>query len=147
MRYRRVRGDVILVYKVLRDGNQSIRDLFMINESRTRGHNFKLYIPLVKTAICKHFFSIGVINNWSSLPQEVVNAVSLDSFKSKLDTDWEDEYMYFNKKNYRINRKLYKQLVYSSLLILAVAALFPFSLSLSLSLSLYTISLTKDILQ
>ena len=68
MRYRRVRGDVILVYKVLRDGNQSVRDLCMINESRKRGHNFKLYIPLVKTTICKHFFSIRVINNWSSLP-------------------------------------------------------------------------------
>ena len=81
MRYRRMRGDMILVYKILRGGNQSLRDLFMINESRTRGHNFKLYKPLVQTTIRKHFFSIRVINNWNSLPYEVVNAVSLDSFK------------------------------------------------------------------
>ena len=66
-----------------------------------------------------------------------MNAVSLDSFKSKLDTDWEDEYMYFNKKICRIDQKLYTQLVYSSLLIVAVGALFPLSLSLSLSLSVY----------
>ena len=58
MRYRRMRGDMILVYKILRGGNQSLRDLFMINESRTRGHNFKLYKPLVQTTIRKHFFLV-----------------------------------------------------------------------------------------
>ena len=90
-----MRGDMILVYKILRGGNQSLRDLFMISESRTRGHNFKLYKPLVQTTIRKHFFSIRVINNWSSLPYEVVNAVSLDSFKSKLDNAWEDKIYVF----------------------------------------------------
>ena len=95
MRYRRMRGDMILVYKILRGGNQSLRDLFMISESRTRGHNFKLYKPLVQTTIRKHFFSIRVINNWNSLPYKVVNAVSLDSFKSKLDNAWEDKIYVF----------------------------------------------------
>ena len=68
----------------------SLYDLFMINESTTRGHNFILYKPLAQTTIRKHFFSIRVINNWKSLPYEVVNAVSLDGFKSKLDNAWED---------------------------------------------------------
>ena len=36
MRYRRMRSDMILVYKILCGGNQSLRDLFMISESRTR---------------------------------------------------------------------------------------------------------------
>ena len=36
MRYRRMRSDMILVYKTLCGGNQSLRDLFMISESRTR---------------------------------------------------------------------------------------------------------------
>ena len=95
MRYRRMRGDMILVYKILRGGNQSLRNLFMINESRTRDHNFKLYKPLAQTTIRKHFFSIRVINNWNKLPYEVVNAVSLDSFKSKLDNAWEDKIYVF----------------------------------------------------
>ena len=95
MKYRRMQGDLILVYKILRGGNQSLRDLFMISESRTRGHNFKLYKPLVRTTIHKHFFSIRVINNWNSLPYEVVNAVSLDSVKSKLDNAWEDKIYVF----------------------------------------------------
>ena len=95
MRYRRMRGDMILVYKILCGGNQSLCDLFMINESRTRGHNFKLYKPLVQTTIRKRFFSVRVINNWNSLPYEVVNAISLDSFKSKLDNAWEDKIYVF----------------------------------------------------
>ena len=83
-RYCRIRGDMTLVYKILRGNNQSLRDLLMIIESRTRVHNFKLQKPFVQTTIRKHFLSIRAINNWNSLPDEVVNAVSLDSFKSKL---------------------------------------------------------------
>ena len=49
MRYRRMRGDMILIYKILRGGNQSLGNLFMINKSRTRGHNFKLYKSLIQT--------------------------------------------------------------------------------------------------
>ena len=85
MRYHRIRSDIILAYKILRGGNQSLSDLFMINESRTRGHNFNFYKPLVQTTIRKNIFSIRAINNWNSLPYEVENTVSLDSFKSKLD--------------------------------------------------------------
>ena len=47
MMYHRIRGDMILVYKILRGDNQSLRDLLMIIQSRTGGHNFKLYKPLV----------------------------------------------------------------------------------------------------
>ena len=65
MRYHRMWDD-ILVYKIICGGNQSLHDLYMIYESRLWGHNFKLYKPLVQTAIPKHFFSIRVINNWKS---------------------------------------------------------------------------------
>ena len=50
---------------------------------------------LRKTTIRKHFFSIRVINNWNSLPYKIANAVSLDSFKSKLDNAWEDKIYVF----------------------------------------------------
>ena len=42
-----------------------------------------------RSAICG--LSIRVINNWNSLLYEVVNAGSLDSFKSKLDNAQEDK--------------------------------------------------------
>ena len=83
-RYCRIRGDMISLYKILRGNNQSLRDLLMVIESSTRVHNFKLQKPFVQTIIRKHFLSIRAISNWNSLPDEVVNAVSLGSFKSKL---------------------------------------------------------------
>ena len=76
MRYQRMRGD-----EILRGDNQTLCDLFKINEFRTRGHSIKLYKPLVQATMRKHCFSIRVINNWNRLPYKVVNAVSLDSFK------------------------------------------------------------------
>ena len=32
-----------------------------------------------------NFFAIRITNDWNRLPEDVVNAVSLNSFKSKLD--------------------------------------------------------------
>ena len=55
MRFRRMRGDMILVYKIFRGDNQSLRDLFTINESRTRGHNFKRYKTLSQTTVHRYF--------------------------------------------------------------------------------------------
>lgn len=71
--------------------------MFKINESRTKGHNFNFYKPLVQSTIRKDFFSIKVVNNWNSLMDEVAYAVFLESFKSKFDNTWEDEiYMCLN---------------------------------------------------
>ena len=48
-----MQGDMILayisVYDIFRGDHQSLRDLFTINKSRTRGHDFKLCEPLIQT--------------------------------------------------------------------------------------------------
>ena len=107
MSYHRRQGDMKFVYKIIRGDNQSLRDLFTINEPKTRGISFKLYKPLVQTTIRKHFFSIRIMNNWNSLPYKVVNAVSLDSFHSNLDNAWEDKkYICALIKNCRIKQKI-----------------------------------------
>ena len=33
-----------------------------------RGHNFKLYKPLIQATIGEHVFSVRVINNWKPRP-------------------------------------------------------------------------------
>ena len=55
MRYHRMRRVMIAVYKILRRDNQSLCNLFTINESKTRGHNFFK----VQTTVHKYFFSIS----------------------------------------------------------------------------------------
>ena len=85
----KLRGDMIMVYKVLNGYEPSLEHLFEVdNNSITRGHNFKLKKPPFKTTIRQHFFNNRVVNNWNSLPSDAVNATSINSFKNKLDKCW-----------------------------------------------------------
>ena len=84
MGYRRMRGDMILLYKILRGGNQSLRDLFMINFNLTFGTVFltKLWLQYLWTASNQSWVMPGKIKD-----------------------------MCFNKKNCKIKQKYYSQLV------------------------------------
>ena len=83
---------MIQVYKILHSVDESLKTLFNVDStSITRGHKCELKKPFVKNKVCKHFFSMLVINDWTSLPSGVVKAVSLDSFKIKLDKKWCDK--------------------------------------------------------
>ena len=55
------------------------------SDSGTRGHHLKLKKPLVVTTAQKQFFSMRVINDWNDLPMDIVNALSIETFKTKLD--------------------------------------------------------------
>ena len=48
----------------------------------------KLFKSYNRLNIRANFFTKHVINNWNSLPNEVVSANSIGSFKSKLDDYW-----------------------------------------------------------
>ena len=50
-----------------------------------RGHNLKLYPQYAKYDIRKYSFALTVTSKWNSLPEQVVNAPSLNSFKNRLD--------------------------------------------------------------
>ena len=92
MKYRRIRGDMIQVFKILHGEDILLKVLCKVDStSITRMHKFKLKKPLAKNKVHKHFFSIWVVNDWNSLPPGVVNAVSLDSLKTKLHKIWSDK--------------------------------------------------------
>ena len=59
-------------------------NLFKLNTSITRGHNFKLTKHFARTDVRKNFFSNRVVNYWNDLPSAVVSAPTLDSFKRRL---------------------------------------------------------------
>ena len=87
MEKRRVRGDLIEVFKMLK-GFEKIdyRTFFMIStEGKTRGHTLKLVKKRSNVDLRKYFFSQRVINNWNRLPQEVVDAQTINCFKNRLD--------------------------------------------------------------
>ena len=86
---RRVRGYLTQIFKFINNIDKiEYRKLFeMSNASRpnTRGHSQKLVKKRSRLEVRKNFFSQRVVNAWNGLPQSVVDAKSVNSFKNKLD--------------------------------------------------------------
>jgi hypothetical protein len=88
---RRRRQDMCEVYKYLHHSYKTNTDnLFKLNTSITRGHNFKFTKHFARTDVRKNFFSNRVVDYWNDLPSAVVSAPTLDSFKRRLRSlpDW-----------------------------------------------------------
>jgi hypothetical protein len=85
--YRRLRGDLIEVYKYTH-GIYKVSNSLLEYEARTntRGHAYKLKKLRCNSTLRQHFFSFRVTNSWNSLPTAVVEAPSLNSFKNRLDS-------------------------------------------------------------
>ena len=90
---RRLRGDLILTYKLLTNRMEIDASQFFqlrTQTHNTRGHRLKLYVPGVRTNIRKNSFSQRVLEHWNGLPAEVVDAESVNAFKTMLDSHWSD---------------------------------------------------------
>ena len=67
----------------------------IVTSDRTRGHNLKLVKVGCKYEIRKNFFSQRVVNAWNGLSQDVVDAITVNSFKNRLDKF----YNYYKEEN------------------------------------------------
>ena len=69
LKYRRLRGDMINVFKMLSHDEQSCSHLLPLHESKysTRGHDLKLTKRRHNCNMTKFSFSYRVINQWNSL--------------------------------------------------------------------------------
>ena len=104
--YRRTRGDMIEVYKLLHGkydsdvSNSNIINLHKDSDTRegTRGRSLKLFIERACTNVRKESFSLRVTRLWNDLPEVVVTAPSVNSFKNRLDRHWSTEEFLYNYK-------------------------------------------------
>jgi len=71
-------------------------DLTRHADIRTRGNVHKLKVERCKYDPRKYSFCNRVISVWNSLPDSVVCACSLNSFKNNLDKHWEKEEFLYN---------------------------------------------------
>ncbi|KFW62887.1 hypothetical protein AS28_02563, partial [Pygoscelis adeliae] len=84
---RRFRGNLIAAFQYFKgaykkDGGKLFSRACC---DRTRGNGFKLKGGRSRLDIRKKFFTLRVVKHWPRLPREVVDAPSLETFKTRLD--------------------------------------------------------------
>ena len=95
--YRRIRGDMIQMYK-LHYGfyDKSLPDMFTPNPRVSQGHNKKKITKGSSKNIRKYNFSVKSIKLWNSLPQHVVDSEDVKSFEIGLDEFWNDQVVMYD---------------------------------------------------
>ena len=83
LEHRRLNHDLILCFNIIHNHIAICQnDFFQLSgNTNTRGHPFKLTVPLTHTNLRRYFFSSRVIPIWNSLPANIVNASSSSFFK------------------------------------------------------------------
>lgn len=84
-KYRRLRGDLILTYQIMRNDRHPLKQLFKQNSRASRAHEYALVVPNSRVNCRRYFFAVRVCFVWNTLPQSVVHSPSLDLFKTRLD--------------------------------------------------------------
>lgn len=96
--YRRARGDMIELYKIL-SGKYDMdvsNFLTLSNQTNTRGHHLKLEKKRPKLNLRKYAFSHRTVNTWNNLPEDVISAPSTKSFERRLDSSWKNAPLLYN---------------------------------------------------
>ena len=77
VKYRRPRGDMIEVFKILNgiyDTHATIGMMELNTQANTRGHNKKLKKQSCRLNVRKYSFTGRVVDIWNSLPEEIIVA-------------------------------------------------------------------------
>ena len=84
---RRIRGDLIETFKILKNiDNINHSNFFeMSSQLMTRNNGLKLRGHRFNTDLRKNYFNIRVIDYWNKLPESVVQANTIATFKDRLD--------------------------------------------------------------
>ena len=87
---RRIRGDMIEVFKILKGfyEKECVPFLPMTDYERTRGNSLKLQKRSARKDVRKYSFSLRVVDVWNGLPESVVTSGTIDEFKRRIDDFW-----------------------------------------------------------
>ena len=84
---RRLKLDLVLFYKIIHNMTKLPTEKFFTLRkvtSGTRGHSLTIYKPCCSNNLARYSFKNRAINLWNKLPQHVVNASSINSFKCQI---------------------------------------------------------------
>ena len=91
LKYRRLRGDMIEMFKILRSQYDArVANFIKLHNSDnvTRGHQYKLRKEYIRTSKRKNSFVCRSLNMWNGLQSSVVNAPTVQAFETRLDKHW-----------------------------------------------------------
>jgi len=95
--YRSLRGDMIEVFKIMKDMYYFDKDkLFTKRVSGTRGNDYKLFKNRSRLELRKHYFTNRVVDYWNALPNKVIEAPSVASFERRFDKYYEETDLVYN---------------------------------------------------
>ena len=96
--YRRLRGDMIDTYKILSNIYDPIASLQLDRDRAGRRGNSRKLLAVggLVSDIRKYCFRVRIVKHWNNLPDKVVMAPSVNSFKNQLDKYWEDHPLKYN---------------------------------------------------
>lgn len=103
LQYRRLRADMVETYRILQgiDTINEVNEIFPRSLTTTRGHVFKIQKKYCRTNVRKYSFSQRIVDCWNKLPENVVTATSVNSFKNLLNSHWKNMEIKFNPDCYR----------------------------------------------
>ena len=95
--YRRRRGDLIQVYRIIHShDNLKVTDFFnYMGVTRTRGHCLRFTKVRCTNSTRRNYFTQRIINDWNGLPTSAILATSINIFKKEVDKHLKNDlYMY-----------------------------------------------------
>ena len=91
-----LRADLIKIWKIFNsDIETGLESIFERHSHRaTRGHQCKLSIPRCRTELRRKFFNVRRVEEWNNLPQTLVSARTVESFKRGLDCHLKEKFFH-----------------------------------------------------
>ena len=85
--YRRKRGDMIMVFKIMKGiVDLNYTTFFKLSTKNTRGHELKLFKQRSRLNVKGNFFSQRIVESWNALPEEIVNCTTVLHFEKFYDS-------------------------------------------------------------
>ena len=87
-KYRRLRGDLIEIFKILtkKYDPDACQNLIRLRKSSvTRGHSLEIFKKGARLDIRKNSFPHRIINIWNYLPEQIIKAEEIQIFEGRLD--------------------------------------------------------------
>jgi ribonucleases P/MRP protein subunit RPP40 len=100
LKYRRLRGDMIEVFKILtgRYDTEMVPLLKLSTNLHTRGNSLKLSAERSRYDLRNYSFPVRITSIWNALPDTVILCDSVNSFKNSFDRLWQKKELYYNYK-------------------------------------------------